>query len=52
MPLIKRAVFILSIFVGLSLVTAAVFAGYSLVTDRPAKEMFLGPSDEPYAPTR
>lgn len=31
--------------VGFSLVVAFVFAAYNLVTDRPAKEMFLGPSE-------
>lgn len=34
----------LACFVGLTLAVAAVFGAYNLATDRPAKELFLGPS--------
>ena len=42
--LARKIVLWLAAFVGLTLVTAAVFGVYSYVTDRPAKELFTGPS--------
>jgi hypothetical protein len=38
--LAKRVVLVLACVVGVTLVTAFVFAMYSYTTDRPAKEMF------------
>jgi hypothetical protein len=43
--LAKKIVMWLAAFVGLSLLTAMVFGVYSYVTDRPAKELFTGPSE-------
>lgn len=31
--------------VGFTLVVALVFGAYNMITDRPAKEMFLGPTE-------
>jgi hypothetical protein len=39
---VKTVVLSLACVVGLSLLTALVFGVVNLVTDRPAKEMFLG----------
>jgi hypothetical protein len=36
----KKVVLVLACIVGVTLATACVFATYSYVTDRPAKEMF------------
>jgi hypothetical protein len=38
----RKVVFALACVVGLSMVTAFVFAAYSFATERPAKELFLG----------
>ncbi|MDH5670578.1 MAG: hypothetical protein OEZ06_00405 [Myxococcales bacterium] len=43
---VKRAVKGLAVFVAASLVVALVFAAYSLITERPAKEIFLGPGPD------
>ncbi|MGD8861634.1 MAG: hypothetical protein PVI30_16615 [Myxococcales bacterium] len=45
--LVRRAVLTLAGFVAVTLLVALVFAGYNLVTDRPAKEMFYGPVADP-----
>jgi hypothetical protein len=45
--LVRRAVITLAGFVAVTLLVALVFAGYNLVTDRPAKEMFYGPVEDP-----
>jgi hypothetical protein len=41
----RKIVYGLAAFVGLTLLVALVFGAYSFITDRPAKEIFYGPTE-------